>query len=313
MTKADIINSVSRKFHNIGFQLKKHSPEILIATGVIGTVASTVMACKATLKVNKVIEEAKSNVDRIHIAVEKGKTEAGEDYTKEDCKKDTTIVYAHTGLKLVKLYAPAVILGAASVGCILTSHNIVRKRNVALAAAYASVDRGFKEYRGRVVERFGKELDRELKYDIKAKEVEETVTNEDGTKTTIKKTAEVAHAEIMASPYARFYDDGCNGWTKNPEMNLMFLRQQEEWANQKLKAKGHLFLNEVYDMLGIDRSQYGQYAGWVIDETDPYNENYVDFGIYNGHLEGCRDFVNGRERTILLDFNVTGNILDRLA
>ena len=44
MTKTQIINSVTRGLHKVGFQLKKHSPEILVVAGVVGTVASAVMA-----------------------------------------------------------------------------------------------------------------------------------------------------------------------------------------------------------------------------------------------------------------------------
>ena len=103
-----------------------------------------------------------------------------EEYTQDDGNKDLAIVYTQTALKVAKVYAPAVILGGLSITAILTSKNILRKRNIALAAAYTAVDKSFKEYRGRVVERFGKELDKELRYNIKAKDVEETVTDEKG-------------------------------------------------------------------------------------------------------------------------------------
>jgi hypothetical protein len=307
MNKTEIINNVSRTFHKVGFTLKKHSPEILVAAGVVGTVASAVLACKATLKVNEVTTESKKNIEKIHVATEKGHTEAGEEYTKEDSKKDLAIVYAQTGMKFVKLYGPAIVLGAASLGCILTSHNIIRKRNVALAAAYTAVDKSFKEYRGRVIERFGKELDRELKYNIKAKEIEEKVIDENGKEKTVKKTIEVANLDDY-SPYAKFFDCGCAGWEKDPEHNMFFLKQQQNYANDLLRTRGHLFLNEVYDMLGIHRTQAGQIVGWVYDEKNPVGDNYVDFGIHKYHREN-RDFVNGFEPTILLDFNVDGNVL----
>ena len=208
---------------------------------------------------------------------------------------------------MAKLYAPAVILGTVSIAAILGGHNILRKRNIALAAAYTAVDKGFKEYRGRVIERFGEELDKELKYNIKAKEIEETVVNEDGTETTVKKTVNVADPNTT-SIYARFFDDGCTGWTKDPEYNLMFLKDQQRYANDILKSRGHLFLNEVYDMLGIPRSTAGAVVGWIYDEKCPVGDNFVDFGIYDLYDEKKRDFVNGYERTILLDFNVDGEI-----
>ena len=322
--KIKIMDSMSRTVHKAGLQLKKHSPEILIVAGVVGTVASAVMACKATTKVEEVLGEKNDKMEVINQSAEVGyivNPETGEvvDYTADDHKKDTTIVYAQTGLKLVKLYGPSIALGAVSLGCILTSHNIMRKRNIALAAAYATEHLGFKEYRGRVIERFGKELDKELKYNIKAQEVEEVVLDKDGNPAvdkngevkTKKKTINTAEVNYV-SDYARFFDEYCEGWTKDPAYNLMFLRQQQNWANEKLKRDGFLFLNDVYEMLGIPKCKPGQIVGWVYDESQKYSDNYIDFGIYDLYNEQARDFVNGREKSILLDFNVDGNILDMI-
>ena len=233
MTKIKLPTSVTRSFHKVGMSLKKHSPEILMVAGVVGTVASTVLACKATLKVNEVLDETKTNLDKIHTAVETGVTEAGEEYTIEDSKKELAITYAQTGVKMVKLYGPAVGLGALSIAAMLTSNGILHKRTAAAVAAYTAVDKGFKEYRGRVIDRFGKELDRELKYNIKAVEVEETVTNEDGTETVVKKTIDVIDPNNY-SPYSIVFDDGNTGWDKDPEITKFFLINQQNFANEKL-------------------------------------------------------------------------------
>ena len=309
MSKNEIMNTVSRSMHKIGFKLKKHSPEILIVAGAVGAVTSAVMACKATLKVNEVIDEAKDTIDAIHEAVEVGENKAGTIYTEEDGKKDLSLTYLQTGVKLAKLYGPAVILGTLSITAMVSSSVILKKRNVALMAAYTTLDKGFKEYRGRVIERFGKDLDRELRYNIKAKEVEETVVNEDGSTETVKKTVNVVDPTSI-SDYAVIYDDGCTGWSKDPELNKFFLKSQERYANDRLKAKGHLFLNEVYDMLGVPRTKAGQIVGWVYDEKNPNGDNFVDFGMFDVHDDRKRDFINGYERNIILDFNVDGPIVD---
>ena len=310
MKKTEIMTNVSRAVNRFGLKFKKHSPEILVVAGVVGTVVGTVMACKATTKVSEILDDTKKDLDMIHNYVDtEGYTD---EYTEEDEKKDTAIVYAETGVKFVKLYGPAVAVSAVSIAAILGGHNILRKRNIALGAAYAAVDKSFKNYRGRVIERFGKELDQELKYGVKAKEVEETVVNEDGSTQTVTKTVNVADPNSI-SEYAKFFDECCTGWEKDAEYNLMFLRRQQDYANDKLRSKGHLFLNEVYDMLGIQRTKAGQVVGWVYDEKNPVGDNYVDFGIYDIHNEAKRDFVNGLERSILLDFNVDGNILDMIS
>lgn len=310
MTKLDIVNGVTGFIHKTGFKLKKHSPEILVVTGVVGTVVSAVMACKATTKLSDILAETKETVDTIHSCT--NNEELPMPYSEEDAKKDLTIVYVQTGLKIAKLYAPSVILGALSITGILASNNIMRKRNVALAAAYATVDNSFKEYRGRVVERFGEGLDRELKYNIKAKEIEEKIVNEDGSETTVKKTVEVADPGY--SEYSVFFCEGCNGWDKNPEYNKAFLSQQQRYANDKLRSKRYLLLNDVYEMLGVPVTEQGSLIGWVYDPSDPTLQNHVDFGVLDVYTnseklnQARRDFVNGWERSILLDFNVDGNV-----
>lgn len=309
--KTELISKVSRSLHKAGFKFKKHSPEILAVTGVIGIVTSAVMACKATTKVNDIVDEAKETIDKIHESVGKGlHTSDGEEYTEEIAKKDLTITYVQTGLKFVKLYGPSVALGIASIGCMLGSNHILRKRNIALAAALTNVATSFKEYRGRLVDRFGKDLDRELRFGIKAKEIEETVTDEDGKETTVKKTVEVVDPNTAHSIYSIVFCEGNTGWTRNAELNKVFLIQQQNWANDKLKMNGILTLNEVYDMVGAPRTAYGQIAGWVYTDDSSIGDNFVDFGIFDVNNEKACDFVNGREKSIILDFNCIGNILD---
>ena len=310
MKVKEIINSVSYNAHRIGFKIKKASPEIMVVAGVVGVVTSTVMACKATTKVNDILEETRKQVDDVHNVLDSDVVSEDE-YNNDDAKKDLAIIYTQTGVKLIKLYAPSVIVGALSITGILASHKILKKRNVALTAAYATIDRSFKEYRGRVVERFGKELDRELRYNIKAQEIEEKTVDKDGNEIVEKKTISVVDPN-MYSDYARIFDNGSMGWTKDPEYNLMFLKLQQNQANDRLRAQGYLFLNDVYDMLGIPRTKAGQIVGWIYDEENPVGDNFVDFGIYDIYNEKACDFVNGRERSIVLDFNVDGNILDMI-
>ncbi len=289
--------------------------------GVAGVVVSAVMACKATLKVESVMGETKEKMDKIHKAEENGTTDAGEDYFGEDAKKDTAIVYAQTGLKLAKIYAPAVAIGALSITSILASNNILRKRNVALAAAYATVDKSFREYRNRVIEKFGQEIDRELKYNIKAEKVTATeVDEETGKEKKVKKNTFVVNPSDI-SGYARFFekytvDEDGNSilnphWEPNNDYNIMFIKAQENYANDLLRAKKRLFLNDVYEMLGLPQTKAGQVVGWVYDKDNPVGDNYVDFGLYADNLS-YSDFVNGFDPAILLDFNVDGNIWEMM-
>lgn len=309
--KKELVKTVSSSFNKMGFQFKKHSPEILVVAGIVGTVVSTVMACKATTKVSEILEDSKNIIDSIHDC--QTNEALADQYTPEDAKKDLAIVYVQTGIKIAKLYAPAVALGTLSIASILASNNILRKRNIALAAAYATVDKTFKEYRNRVIERFGEQVDKELRYDIKAQKIEKTVVGEDGKEKKVKETIQVAKIP-GSSDYAKFFDSSSNAWEENAEYNLMFLKAEQNYANDRLKARGYLFLNEVYERLGIPPTKAGQIVGWVYDPNNPNHngDNYVDFGLYNIHKEKTRDFVNGYEEVILLDFNVDGPILDRI-
>lgn len=317
MNKIEILNTISRSFHNVGFKFKQHSPELLVVGGCIGVVASAVMACRATTKINLVAEETKMAANAIRAAAEKGEAECNlEDgtvgvvpYSEENAKKDLAITYAHAGLKLAKVYAPAVVLGVASITCILAGHNILHKRNAAITAAYAILDNDFKGYRGRVIERFGEELDRELKYNIKAHQVEEKVINEDGTESVTTKTVDNITVDPNSlSVFARCFAEGTPGWQKNPQDSLIYLRQQQNWLTEQLISKGHLFLNEVYEALGYPITEAGNAVGWVYDPNDVTLNNFVDFGIYNSNDERKVAFVNGNERNIWLDFNFDGNV-----
>ena len=302
--KTEIMKSVNGVASKTVMKLKKHSPEILVVAGIAGTVVSAVLACKATTKVAEILDETKGTLDTIHEGMETGAIN-GQEYTTEDGKKDTVVVYAQTGMKLAKLYAPAIILGTLSITSILASNNILRKRNVALGAAYAAIDKSFKEYRGRVIERFGEKVDTELKYGIKAKKFEEIeVDPETGKEKKVKKTVMVADPNLQ-SDYAVYFDSKSRNYETNPDYNRMFLKAQQAFANDKLQTRGHLVLNEVLDDLDLPRTPAGQIVGWTKDGPD----GYVNFRI----VEVERETEDGRhEPALLLDFNVEGNIWEKM-
>lgn len=302
--KTDIMKSVNGVTSKAVMKLKKHSPEILVVAGITGTVVSAVLACKATTKVAEILDETKGTLDTIHEGMETGAIN-GQEYTTEDGKKDTVVVYAQTGMKLAKLYGPAIILGTLSITSILASNNILRKRNVALGAAYAAIDKSFKEYRGRVIERFGEQVDTELKYGIKAKKFEEIeVDPETGKEKKVKKTVMVADPNLQ-SDYAVYFDSKSRNYETNPDYNRMFLKAQQAFANDKLQTRGRLFLNEVLDDLDLPRTPAGQIVGWTKDGPD----GYVNFRI----VEVERETEDGRhEPALLLDFNVEGNIWEKM-
>lgn len=306
MKKNELMNKVSGSIHKIGFELKKHSPEIFIAVGVVGTVASAVMACKATTKLSDILEESKEQIDTIHEAPQK--EELKDKYDEDMMRKDLALVYFQTGVKVAKLYAPAVILGTLSITSIVASNNILRKRNVALAAAYATVDKGFKEYRERVVERYGDQVDYELTHNIKTKEITETIVDEKGKEKQVKKTVEVADPTVT-NEYVKYFTHTNPYWDDTPDYVEMFLRAQQNYANDRLKIEKALTLNEVYDSLGFQKTKAGMVVGWVLDENNEDGDNFIEFHVRKVYIPN----ENGEdELAYAIDFNVDGNIYNKM-
>lgn len=297
-----IINKLQSSVKQTTFRLSQHSPEILVSMGVLGIITSTVLACKATTKVGSVLEKSKEDINVIHECADDSSLK--EKYTEKDSKKDLTIVYLQTGGALVKLYGPALIFGALSIGSIIASNNILRERNVALAAAYATMDKGYKEYRNRVIAKFGDEVDKELKYNIKAKKIEDFIVDEETGKTKkVNKTIKVAEINEH-SEYARFFDCRNPHWENDSDYHYMFLRSQQNYWNDKLVVDGRVFLNDIYDSIGFPKTKAGQIVGWVYDTKNPDIDNCIDFGMIDFYLKS----ETGYNEAILLDFNVDGNV-----
>lgn len=286
---------VSRKLALQILKTKKHSPTILFAAGITGVVATAVMASKATLKLEATLEEAELQIERVRSANIKG-------YSEEDRRKDLTVVYGRNAVAFAKLYAPAVIVGVGSIVCLTQSHRILTKRNAALTAAYAAVDKAFREYRERVVADVGEEYDKRWRYGTESVEVVNPETGE-------KEVGHKIKDPSAPSQYAVLWDQvNSSKWKSNMDSNQVFIKSQQMWANDLLKVQGFVFLNDVYKMLGIEPTKAGQIVGWVWGPEG--KDNYIDFGVFkNGVWQGQR-FVAGDAPGVWMDFNVDGNILD---
>ena len=276
--------------------------------GIGGLITATVMACKASTKAEDILEETQEDLYKVHSITEAKKEEGT--YKEEETRKVIFGIYAKTAYRFAKLYGPSVIVGAVSIGAIMQSHGIMKKRNMALASAYSTLDQSFKKYKKRVAERFGEDAEKDVRYDTSSLDVEKITVDEKGKEKKTKETIHIAGYDV--SPYAKFFDESCPNWTKDAEQNLMFLRQLENWANDRLFHRGYLTLNEVYESIGIPPTSQGMVIGWLYKPGNNRYANCVDFGIYNVHRQSNRDFVNGYERSILLDFNPDGYIYGKL-
>lgn len=291
---AAVRNAVTSKAGRQVLVVQKHSPQILFVLGVAGVVGTVVLASRATLKMDEVIREAETT-EEVMVELRREKPDK---YSEESFKKDSTLNKYKTALKIGKLYALPFAIGVISIGALTGSHLIMRRRNLALSAAYGALDLGFREYRSRVVQEFGGEKDKEFRYGVVEREI--GVETDEGVAMKTVKTPSGKH-----SIYARCFEKGSSkNWRSEASYNQMFLASQQEFANQRLRVKGHLFLNEVYDALGLERTPAGQAVGWVHGHGD----SYVDFGIFEVDSYMGQQFVNGDEKSVWLDFNVDGEV-----
>lgn len=271
--------------------MRKHSPRIMFVAGIAGTIVSTVMACRATLRLPEMLDEMQSDVDGVKEL--KHFNKPGSNYDVKQSNKDLAYAYGINTYRIVKLYAPSVLIGAASITALTASHVTLSKRNAGLTAAYSALQLSMEKYRERVREQLGEEKERDLYSGIRTEKIQVE-----------GKTKEIRIKDPNAiSPYAKLFDEYNHNWKKNAEQNRLFIQCQQNYANHLLHARGHIFLNEVYDMLGFEHSKAGCVVGWVVGNGD----NFIDFGIFetdNG------DFMNGYERSVWLDFNVDGVIYD---
>lgn len=300
------IQKLNKNIRTMKVKARKNSPEIYMALGVVGVVTGVVLACFETTKLDDVRIKRENRLAEMHDRLDII-TEDGIEVVNTELQKETTMIYAKSAFDYVKLYAPAFLVTGTSLGLLVASNVILRRRLFNMTAAYAAVSQSFKDYRGRVSDRFGADIEKEIRYNIQPKEIE--VIDKDGNITT--ETIKVSEIP-QYSDFARVYDDGNIGWSKDPMTNLQFLKCQEAAANQRLVQQGYLFVNDVYEMLGFPKIPEGQVAGWIYDEKNPIGDNEIDFGIYNATIAKNRDFINGYERSIMLDFNIDGRILEKI-
>lgn len=294
--------NIKRSAKKVLFAVKKKSPEILVISGVIGSVTAAVLACRSTLKLEDVIDPHKHMLEELHANKESA-----------SYKKDLTIEYGKMALDMIKLYGPSVTLGIASMGCIFASHNMMSKRNMALASAYSALDEVFSKYRNNVKEKFGEAVDQEMQYGLKEEIVEEVVTDEDGKKKKVKNKVQVLDPNHIGSEYAMIFDCSNPNWENDKVYRDNFIHCQESYANDLLVANGHLFLNEVYKNLGFEPTKAGQFVGWTYDDPNNNEENADNFVAFTVKDVSVRDDASGELiPSVVIDFNVDGNIMDKV-
>ncbi len=300
-----LVNTAAKQ----GLFLRAKSPTILLFGGIIGVGTGAYLMHRAGMKYEHIIQSYNLQLDKVHKVkdlVESGQLNPEGGYTEDDYNRDIFMIYYKRTFELVKIYFPAIAATAIGVACFIGSNRILDTRLAGMAAAYQALEKGFDYYRSNVIQKYGQDEDYKLKHGVTEETVTETVVDEETGKKKKVKAVKQHYNPLGVSQYARFFDEYSPRWGKTAQYNYAFLWTMQNAANDELRRKGTLFLNEVYDMLGIPRSKAGCVVGWAYDTN---GDAYVDFDILNPRNA---DFVNGYERSVLLDFNVQGPIWNEL-
>lgn len=278
--------------------LKKYSPEILVVGGIVGGITAAVMGAKAAMRSEPVVEMLET---RVKDAKELRKTMTVKDYSQADYARDLAEAYTKASLDFGRLYGPSLAVGTASIACILGAHGIMRKRNAGLLLAYNAVEKAFTAYRARVIEEFGEDKDQDYRLGLR----NEVVTGENG-----KEKINTTLDRKPGSRYARlFAEETSKVWSVDPNMNFLAIKNVQMNMNDRLHTRGHVFLNEVWDALGMEREADGQLVGWSLRGD---GDHAIDLGVFNAKNTRARLFLDGIEDSVWLDPNVDGAIIDKI-
>lgn len=305
MNKLKIFGTVSSAVAKAGgkalLKCKKISPELLLAGGIVCGVAAVVTAVIATRKAcdDEPLRDIEEELEGVEAKVKKEEDKE----VKKKLRWKALKLWGKKGVRFLQLYAIPIGLTILSIGLILGSHGVLKGRYLGMAAAYTALDDSFKGYRQRIRDIAGEEA--EARFYNGTDDLEIKTVNDEGKKE--KKTVQVRKPglEKADSPYEFDFNKHTAPFMATTDMahNYMVLRSTQEWANDKLRGQGYLFLNDVLDELSIERTPAGQLVGWV---TGGDGDGYVDFGVSESYDCDVEDIMNGAEPNIHLNFNCDG-------
>ena len=308
-----LITLAKRAAGTITLAAKTHAPALLVAGGIATGIACVITACKATTKVSAIIEDAETEMIEADNALEHPETlKKGETYTPEEHEKDIRIIRRNMVFRLIKNYAIPVALGVASIVCTLCGYKILHKRNAALAAAFNGLSAAFGKYRERVREECGDDADRHFRYGTKIRRIvskdpdtgEETVQFKEDFDRPEFTFGDPQHYDFNAETSTEFHES----FNRRPQ-NWQRLKDTYEWAEIQIATKGHLFLNDVLEMLGLPQCAAGQILGWrrrfSNDEEERFRCPRISFG-----LETLEADLNGYDLAHMDSYPLIFNCID---
>lgn len=229
--------------------LSRNASTILTIVGGIGVVGTAVLAASATPKAVAMIEEAKE--------------EKGEKLTTWETVKAAG-----------PSYIPAVAVGAGTIMCIFGANILNRRSQAALASAYALVDNAYKEYRNKLKELYGEEAHNNIVDSLMVEKAEEIrVSNYN-----LTSYCDLSVADGTSEPRL-FYDEYSNRFFETTVEQVM---NAEYHLNRNFVLRGFVYLNEFYEFLGLEPTDYGSKVGWSIDDDGIF---WIDFNHHKALLD----------------------------
>jgi uncharacterized protein DUF6353 len=294
------MNLVPKSLTRVGsrslLKLNASSPTLLVVAGVGGLVATAFLASKASRKLDPIlIEHQARRVEVKHNLTDKGRVQ----------QRALLGVYVDTSAKLTKLYGPTLFVGTASVVSVLGGHKILRGRQIATMAAYSGLLEQFQSYRKRIADTLGEEVEKGIYEGARGEWLEDP--NHKGE----YKLHPVFDKDSTDHYLRPWYDETNPNWVRNAQANYLFLKGVQQHMNIRLQIKGHVFLNEVFDALGIPRTREGVVAGWLYEDKGQ-GDGFIDFGFMSSLDPHTIAFCNEVEKTVRLNFNIDGVIWDQI-
>ena len=210
--------------------LKKNSATILTVAAAAGVITTSVLSAKAAIKASRVLAHKEE--------------EKGEKLTFEE-----TISAVWT------IYIPPVVAGISTIACVFGANILNQRQQASLASAYALIDNSYKEYKAKLKELYGEEAHNNIVDSIAAEKCDEANISAGGL--TSAYTQEI---ESDAEPRL-FYDEYSGRYFETTIEKVLLA---EYHLNRNYILRGFARLNEFYEFLGLEPTDYGETVGWDI-------------------------------------------------
>ena len=221
---------------------KRHSSTILTCMGGMGVVATSVTAVRATPKALLLLDEAKK--------------EKNEELTNAEKIKIAGPVYVHS-----------ILIGIGTLTCVFGANIMNQRSQAALVSAYSLIDSSFKEYKQKLKELYAEETHNNI---VDAIAVEKVPADWVTRGSYFGQTCDITSEDACGEPVL-FYDEYGNRYF---EATIEQVISAEYHLNRNYILRGYAYLNELYDFLGLESTDYGSVLGWAPTDEGEY---WVEF------------------------------------